>query len=176
LGLPKDLPFELEEDAMKGSIGDVHSRRTAGRRVLRAWLIAAALIASGAALPSSSEWTVSAQPSGQRGKPVREDLVQKLTGKKIRLDQQTGRARAATEAEARETVEQLTALLEPPAAEPQIAYRSNGTQVANVDGYFNRTVVARPRADGTFETRCVTTLDEAVAFLSGESVAPLEDR
>jgi hypothetical protein len=106
---------------------------------------------------------------------VREDLVKKLTGKKIRVDKQTGQPRAITQAEARETVQQLTALLERPAAAPQVAYRSNGTQVATVDGYFNRAVVARPRANGTFETRCVSTLDEAAAFLSGESAA-LEDR
>jgi hypothetical protein len=106
---------------------------------------------------------------------VREDLVKKLTGKKIRVDKQTGQPRAVTEAEARATVQQLTALLERPAAPPQVNYRSNRTQVANVDGYFNRAVIARPRANGTFETRCVSTLDEAVAFLSGQSAA-VEDR
>jgi maltodextrin utilization protein YvdJ len=158
---------------MQGSTRTTRIRRAAAWRGLRVSLVAAALVASGTAVPSSS-WTLSAQTSGSQ-KPVREDLVKKLTGKKIRVDKQTGQTRAITQAEARETVQQLTALLERPAAAPQVAYRSNGTQVATVDGYFNRAVVARPRANGTFETRCVSTLDEAAAFLSGESAA-LEDR
>jgi hypothetical protein len=139
-------------------------------RLLRASLVVAGLVASGMAVPPSSR-TLGAQTQ----KVVREDLVKKLTGKKIRVDKQTGQPRAATEAEARATVQQLTALLEPPSGPPQVDYRRDGAQVATVDGYLNRAVIARPRANGTFETRCVSTLDEAVAFLSGESAA-FEDR
>lgn len=169
-GSLKDLPFEWEDDAMRGSTRTARVRRLAGWRGLRVLLVAAALIASGTAVPSL-RWTLNAQTQ----KLVREDLVKKLTGKKIRVDKQTGQPRAITQAEARETVQQLTELLERPATAPQVVYRSNGTQVANVDGYFNRAVVARPLANGTFETRCVSTLDEAVAFLSGDSAA-IEDR
>jgi hypothetical protein len=154
---------------MQGTTGTAGVSRAVWRR-LRPSLVVAALVASGTAVPSSS-WTLNAQTQ----KVVREDLVKKLTGKKIRVDKQTGQPRAVTEAEARATVQQLTALLERPAAPPQVNYRSNRTQVANVDGYFNRAVIARPRANGTFETRCVSTLDEAVAFLSGQSAA-VEDR
>ena len=150
----------------------VGTRRSAGgrRAALRAALVVAALVASGTPVPVSLR-SVAAQTQ----KVVREDLVKKLTGKKIRVDKQTGQPRGATEAEARATVQQLTTLLERPTAPPHIDYRRDGTQVANVEGYLNQTVVGRPRADGTFETRCVSTLDEAVAFLSGESAA-LEDR
>ena len=91
------------------------------------------------------------------------------------MDKQTGKPRAATEAEARETVRRLSALLARPTVAPQVTYRRDGTLAANVEGYFDRAVIARPRANGTFETRCVSTLDDAVAFLSGESVA-LEER
>jgi hypothetical protein len=153
---------------MQGSNGIARPHWTAAwRRGLRVALVAAALIASGTA---SSSWNVNAQTQ----KLATEDLVKKLTGKKIRVDKQTGQPRAITEAEARATVQQLTALLERPATAPLVSYRSNGTQVASVDGYFNQTVVGRPLPDGRFETRCVSTLDEAVAFLSGESAA--EDR
>jgi hypothetical protein len=154
---------------MQGEIRIAPLHGAAWRR-LRASLVVAALVASGMAAPSSLQ-TVGAQTQ----KVIRDDLVKKLTGKKIRLDKQTGQPRAVTEAEARATVEQLTGLLQAPANPPQVTYRRDGTQVATIDGYFNRTIVARPRANGTFETKCVTTLDEAVAFLSGESAA-FEDR
>jgi hypothetical protein len=155
---------------MQGTTRTARARWAAVWRRLRASLVVAAFVASGTALPSSS-WTLNAQTQ----KVIREDLVKKLTGKKIRVDKQTGQPRAATDAEARATVQQLTTLLERPTAPPHIDYRRDGTQVANVDGYLNQAVIARPRANGTFETRCVSTLDEAVAFLSGESAA-FEDR
>jgi len=155
---------------MLGSIAVHRGRGAAFWRRLRVSLIAAALVAAGAGM-SSPLLTLHAQTQ----QSVREDLVRKLTGKKIRVDKQTGLPRAASEAEARATVQQLAALLQPPAAPPPVSYRSNGMQVATVDGYLNRVVVGRPLPDGRFETRCVSTLDEAVAFLSGERVA-LEDR
>jgi hypothetical protein len=145
------------------------TRRRIAWRGLRISLVAATLIVSGTFVPSHS--TLQAQTQ----KLVREDLVKKLTGKQIRVDSRTGQPRAATEAEARATVQQLTALLGRPAAAPAVTVRSNGTEVANASGFLNRTVLARPLANGRFETRCVATLDEAVTFLSGESVA-LEDR
>lgn len=150
---------------MQGSIR-IARPRDAARRRLWASIVVATLVASGMALPVSVR-TVGAQTQ----KAAREDLVKKLTGKKIRLDKQTGKPRAVSEGEARETVRQLSALLARPAAPPEVTYRRDGTQVATVDGYLSRTIVARPRENGTFETRCVTTLDEAVAFLSGESAA-----
>jgi hypothetical protein len=42
----------------------------------------------------------------------------------------------------------------------------DGTTQVNLKGRFNSVVVARANADGTMETRCVTTLEEATAFLS----------
>jgi hypothetical protein len=155
---------------MQGTTRTARVRGAAAWRLLRASLVVAALVAPATTVPSSSR-TLDAQTQ----KMIREDLVKKLTGKKIRVDKQTGQPRAVTEAEARATVQQLTALLERPLGPPQVDYRRDGTQVATVDGYLNHAVITRPRANGSFETRCVSTLDEAVAFLSGESAA-FEDR
>ena len=155
---------------MQRSSAAPRGRGTPVWRGLRVLLVAAALIASGTAIPTPLRAL-----NAQAQTPVREDLVRKLTGKKIRVNKQTGQPRAASEAEARATVQQLTALLEHPAGPPVVSDRSNGMQVARVDGYLNRVVVGRPFPDGRFETRCVSTLDEAVAFLGGD-LAALEDR
>ena len=150
--------------------GMPRSARGTPAGAIRMAFVVTALIASGTVQPPPLRTAVA-----QTQSVVRDDLVKKLTGKKLRVDKQTGKPRAATEAEARETVRQLTALLARPTATPQVTYRRDGTAVANVEGYFDRAVIARPLANGTFETRCVATLDDAVAFLSGESVA-LEER
>lgn len=160
---------------MKLLTGKARAFGKASPHSTRVWWLIAAILVAGTWLPSTS-WTLNAQISGQRGDVVREDLVKKLTGKNFVVDKQTGRVRAATQTEARDTVEQLTSLLPAPGAEPEIVRRSNGTQIAHIDGLFNRTVIARPREGGTFETRCVATIEEAVAFLSGETAADLEDR
>jgi hypothetical protein len=108
---------------MQGSTRTAVVNRAAWRR-LRASLVVAALVASGTAVPSSS-WSLNSQTQ----KIVREDLVKKLTGKKIRVDKQTGQPRAVTEAEARATVQQLTTLLERPTAPPHIDYGHDSSPI-----------------------------------------------
>ena len=138
------------------------------RKIARAAAVTVALFAAGElALPTMS---VQAQGNAQS----REEHVKKLTGKKLKVDPTTGKPRAATAREARETVEQLNSVLAPRAAAAPV--QAGSVRMVNIDGAVSRVVIARPRDNGTFETRCVTTLDEAVDFLSGELASSSEDR
>ena len=135
----------------------------------RATLLAAILIAAALAL----SWLPSAASAQGTGRS-REARIEKLTGKPFRVDT-AGRARAATRQEAQQTVEQLEQLLPEVAAEPPVRDVA-GVRTMHVDGLANRVVLGRPRGDGSFETRCVESLDEAVAFLSGELSAATDER
>src|SRR5690606_9662005 len=116
---------------------------------------------------------VQAQAPGSQGRS-RAENVQKLTGKKLRLDQ-AGRPRAISEQEARETVLQLEAVLA--GRRPSAPARGSGAMMmVEPGGAANRTVVARPQEDGSFATWCVTTVDEAVDFLSDGRARSSEDR
>ena len=42
---------------------------------------------------------------------------------------------------------------------------TNGGVGLDLDGGFGGTILARPTADGTMETRCVFTIEEATEFL-----------
>ena len=137
------------------------------RRAAHVAAVAAALFAAGGlALPATN---VLAQ-----GRQSQEDHVKKLTGKKLKVDPKTGRPRPVTEKEARETVDQLNELLAPRGVAAPVS--AGQVRMVDLGGAVNRAVIARPRADGTFETRCVTTLDEAVDFLSGELASSSGDR
>lgn len=142
-------------------------------RLIRAALAGVAVLALG----GDAMWlqsTVSAQSSGTAARS-REENVKKLTGKRLRIDSRTGRPRAITAQEARETVDQLRAVLAPQAAREPIR-GADGLVALELRGVADRTVVARPRENGTFATRCVVSVDEAVDFLSGDLSADREER
>jgi hypothetical protein len=89
----------------------------------------------------------------------------------IHVDRRTGRARKPTAGEAGQLVAWLHGALDRPSADPQPVARPDGIRQVRLEGRLGSVVLARPRGDGTLETRCVTTFDAAVAFLG---LHPLE--
>ena len=102
---------------------------------------------------------------------VRADLVEKLTGKKIHRDAATGEVRAITADEARDLVARLAAATRRTTVEPAVQAPAGsaraGMHILRTDGFMH-VMLARPNADGSTSTRCVSTVEEGVAFLSGE--------
>ncbi len=149
------------------------AHRPRRNRLIRAVLAGVAVLALGGAAvwPQSA---ASAQSSETAGRS-REENVKKLTGKRLRIDPASGRPRPITAQEARETVDQLRAVLAPQAVRGPIR-GADGLVALELRGAADRTVVARPRENGTFATRCVVSVDEAVDFLSGDLSADREER
>ena len=80
-------------------------------------------------------------------------------------DVQSGAFRTPTEAEAAELVATLRSLTSKPARSIQPVVRADGSRQGSIDGAFATVVIARPAADGSMETRCIQTFEEAVEFL-----------
>jgi hypothetical protein len=99
----------------------------------------------------------------------REALVAKLTGKRVRMDAATRKPRAITADEARELLDQIAAVTEGTGAAPQPVSRPDGSLAMSLDGQTGHVLVGRPNEDGTMAVRCVTSVEEAVAFLSEEA-------
>ena len=82
----------------------------------------------------------------------------------IVVDQRTGQRRMPTQEEINKTVEDLSALtkrsdnLQETPAEP-------GGITVDLEGGFGGVILARPNADGTWETKCVFTFEEGAEFL-----------
>ena len=91
---------------------------------------------------------------------------EKWTGTKaIIFDTQTKSLRKPTAAEVAQMVQSLRQLTTKPARiSPKMA--ANGvTQQGDISGAFAQVLVGRARPDGSMETKCVQTFDEAAEFL-----------
>ena len=84
--------------------------------------------------------------------------------REIVVDKQTGQRRMPTQAEIDEVVSNLTQLANRPEELPS-AQGESGAVVVDLAGGFNGVVLARPAADGSFETKCVFTFEEGAEFL-----------
>lgn len=97
---------------------------------------------------------------------------EKWTGTKaIIFDAETKSLRKPTAAEVAQMVQSLRQLTTKPARiSPKMA--ANGvSQQGDISGAFAQVLVARSRADGSVETKCVQTFDEAAQFLGLEEAA-----
>lgn len=90
--------------------------------------------------------------------------------RRIVKDEATGEFRLPTEAETDKTVADLDRLTKRPEDLPSIVSSAGGVSVDLQEG-FAGTFVARPKSDGTMETLCVFSLEEALDFLGFVEVA-----
>ena len=101
------------------------------------------------------------------GTPVAAQSTQKKykATRAIVVDKQTGEVRMPTQEEVNEVVANLSALGQRPAESLRQSVQATGAVVVELDGGFNGVLLARPDADGTWETKCVFTLEEGAEFL-----------
>ena len=83
----------------------------------------------------------------------------------IIVDEQTGQLRMPTKKEINEAIESLAILAKRPSEGLQQTSLANGTVAVDLDGGFGGVMLARPKTDGTWETKCVFTIEEGTAFL-----------
>ena len=84
----------------------------------------------------------------------------------IALDAATGKYRKPNAAEIEKLVAELEVMTRQPVAIAMTSTaRNTGGVTAKLDKAFGGVVLARPRADGSFETRCVFTFEEGAEVL-----------
>lgn len=91
-----------------------------------------------------------------------EDAAVTLAGRKIRFDKGSGKLREISQQEARQLVDTLTAMT---TRTEQAAAMPSGATLLQMNG-FDHVLVGRPNEDGTTDVQCVSSVDDAVAFLS----------
>ena len=112
---------------------------------------------AGAVMMLSGDVRVTAQESN-RG----EDAAVKLAGRKVRIDKNSGKLRDLSQQEARELVATLTAMT---TKTERAAVTPGGATLVEMNG-FDHVLVGRPNENGTTDVLCVSSLEEAVSFLS----------
>lgn len=84
----------------------------------------------------------------------------------IVVDSATGEFRKPNAAEIEKLVTDLKSMTRQPVATAMVSTaRNTGGITAKLDKAFGGVMLARPRADGSFETRCVFTFEEGAEFL-----------
>ena len=84
----------------------------------------------------------------------------------IAMDSVTGKYRKPNAAEVDKLVADLESLTrQPEAVEMKSTARNTGGVTAKLDKAFGGVMLARPRSDGSMETRCVFTFEEGAEFL-----------
>ena len=84
----------------------------------------------------------------------------------IAVDSATGKYRKPNAVETEKLVAELKAMTRQPVATAMSpTARNTGGVTAKLDKAFGGVVLARPRADGSIETRCVFTFEEGAEFL-----------
>jgi hypothetical protein len=81
------------------------------------------------------------------------------------MDKLTGKARMPTQQEVDEVIANLSTLGQRPAETLQQSSQATGAVTMDLDGGFGGILLARPNEDGTWETKCVFTLEEGAEFL-----------
>jgi hypothetical protein len=84
----------------------------------------------------------------------------------IAMDSATGKYRKPNASEIDKLVADLKSLTrQPEAVEMKSTARNTGGVTAKLDKAFGGVMLARPRSDGSMETRCVFTFEEGAEFL-----------
>lgn len=144
------------------------------RRLVLASLSASLVLAATAGaevrmIQSSRADKVNVTTSIMRRQTVETQTTEKWVGKRsIVKDAATGQYRRPTQAETTALVRSLRQLTARPEA-INASLLPGGTRQGTINGAFANVVVGRPKADGTIETLCVQTFEEAAAFLGLES-------
>ena len=95
-----------------------------------------------------------------------EKSVRYTATRAIAMDSVTGKYRKPNAAEVDKLVADLKSLTrQPEAVEIKSTARNTGGVTAKLDKAFGGVMLARPRNDGSMETRCVFTFEEGAEFL-----------
>lgn len=86
----------------------------------------------------------------------------------------SGAVRKPTREEARALVANLRAMLDRSPEAVRAVPRADGVRQVNLGGRLASVVIARPAGDGTMETLCVFSLEEATAFLGLRPETPAD--
>ena len=133
----------------------MHTRWSTRLGMLVGVSLAIVILTPGAALDANTQSPPAQAAKGKSYKATRAFVV----------DKDTGKARMPTQQEVDDVVANLSALGQRPTDTLQTSSQASGAVTVDLDGGFGGVLLARPNDDGTWETKCVFTLEEGAEFL-----------
>lgn len=132
--------------------------------------MAALIIGLGTIVLSQSSQSKNPRAKTPTAAPAKTDKTYVAT-KEIIFDQASGKLRKPTAEETQQLVAQISSLTNRTTDGLTARTLPNGTKQVTLEGRFGGVVLGRAREDGSTEIRCVTTMEEAVAFLGLEAAS-----
>jgi uncharacterized protein HemX len=132
--------------------------------------MAALIVGLGTIVFSQSSESKNPRAKTATAAPAKTDKTYVAT-KEIIFDQASGKLRKPTAAETQQLVAQISSLTNRTTDGLTARTLPNGTKQISLEGRFGGVVLGRAREDGSTEIRCVTTMEEAVAFLGLEAAS-----
>lgn len=136
-----------------------------GKARLVAFLATAALVLSLGVVFTQATRQGGSRVKTPKAAPAPNDGKTYVATREITVDQETGKARKPTAAETQELVTTLRQLTSRSTEGLTAKTHADGTTQVTLEGRFGTVTLARPRADGSMETHCVETFEEAAEFL-----------
>lgn len=137
-------------------------------RIVALLAMAVLVVGVGSIVFSQSGQNGNGRAKTPKAAPAVQDGKTYVATKEIIFDQATGKTRKPTTEETRELVAQLSSLTNRTTEGLSAKQLPSGAKQITLEGRFGGVVLGRANADGTTEIRCVTTLEEGVAFLGLE--------
>lgn len=133
-------------------------------------LVVALLAAVVVALGLGAVFTQATRQGGGRAKtpkaaPAVNDGKTYVATREITVDKQTGQVRKPTSEETKQLVDQLKVMTSRSTEGLTAKTLADGTKQVTLEGRFGTVTIARPRADGTMEVKCVSSFEDAADFL-----------
>ncbi len=156
-----------------------NNRKTKSRAWLFVAILAPAIILAVVLGPLFASKTASAQQRMNQSEPqtANGDTTIEFASQKIKVDARTGKLRTPTVEEARAIVETLTKLADRRSDDLKVVRTPSGVDKVDLEGRFQHVLVGKPNPDGTNEVICVTSMEEAAAFLGIDpSKIPAKDK
>ena len=142
-------------------------RRPLGKKVFSRTIIAVVVVAIAAVSITVLSFAISNSSTSVQASTNVTNQTRQTRYKATRplvADPQTGKLRLPNQKEINQTIESLKVLANRPENLPQ-ALTTDGAVVSDLEGGFGGVMLARPNSDGTWETKCVFTLEEGTNFL-----------
>jgi hypothetical protein len=128
-------------------------------------VIAGAIIGVGYFTSSQSSTAV---VSAAEPQPTPKGNKKYIATRKIIVDKETKELRKPTQEEVNNLVVELEKLTKRPTENLTTTTLPNGGEAVDLDNGYAGVIISRPNSDGTLETRCVFSFEEAADFLGLE--------
>jgi uncharacterized protein HemX len=162
----------MKKDPQNGQSSQAKQTKKRSSRLARVGILLIALVAA------VGLGTVVFSQSAKNGRAKSPKIAPQANKKtyvptrEITVDPQTGQVRKPNAEETKELVDYLSSALNRSTADIPVVTRADGSRQMTLEGRLAPIALGRPRADGTMEVRCVTTMEEATAFLGLEETTP----